>query len=57
MRCRRKEGKDPELIVTEECRIEMSLIGQDMNLPSISVTIIRNEFPLKLEEEKTQRPH
>lgn len=32
----------------------MSLIGQDMNLPSISISIKADEFPFQLEEKKTK---
>ena len=49
-----KKKKIQNLIVSAECSIEMSLVGQNTNLPSISMSIIRDELPFKLEEEKNK---
>ena len=52
MKYRREKEKTLELPVSTECGTEMSLIGQGMNLPSISMSVITDEFSFKLEDKK-----
>lgn len=52
-----KKKKASDLLHSAERSTEISQIGQDMNLPSISISIIIDAFSFKLEEKKKQRFH
>lgn len=52
----RREKKTLELPVSTECGTEMSVIGQGMNLPSISMSVITDEFSFKLEDKNPKTP-
>lgn len=51
-----KKKKASDLLHSAEHSTEISQIGQDMNLPSISISIIIDAFSFKLEEKKTKIP-
>lgn len=56
MKYRREKEKTLELPVSTECGTEMSLIGQGMNLPSISMSVITDEFSFELEDKNPKIP-